>query len=35
MIPEAPPSSVIEGHELIVLDVHGVVLNNPLPYFLA
>ena len=35
MIPEAPPASVIEAHELIVLDVHGVVLNNPLPYFLA
>jgi putative hydrolase of the HAD superfamily len=35
MIPAAPPAAVIDSHELIVLDVHGVVLNNPLPYFLA
>ena len=33
--PEAPPSTLVADHELIVLDVHGVVFNNPLPYFLA
>ena len=31
----APPTNLVEAHEVIALDVHGVVFNNPLPYFLA
>jgi putative hydrolase of the HAD superfamily len=32
---QAPPADLVDTHEVIALDAHGVVFNNPLPYFLA
>lgn len=33
--PAGPPPDLVVAHEVVVLDVHGVVFNNPLPRFLA
>lgn len=32
---EAPPADLVATHDVVALDVHGVVFNNPLPWFLA
>ena len=33
--PTGPPPDLVAAHEVVALDVHGVVFNNPLPWFLA